>query len=67
MRRRQISLGESVHASTSARAHRGGRPHRQLVDQAVEDPVALGVYGFGVGLVLDAVQWRLDPAQLAFG
>lgn len=58
--------------SRCTRARRHGRIEvvghiGQLVDQAVEDPVALGVHGFGVGLVLDAVQWRLDPAQLAFG
>ena len=37
----------------------------ELLGQGVDDPVELGVHRLGVGLVVDRVQQRLDPAPRA--
>ena len=37
----------------------------ELLGQGVDDPVELGVHRLGVGLVIDAVQQRLDPTPAA--
>jgi hypothetical protein len=39
----------------------------QPLGQGVDDPVELGVHRLGVGLVVDRVQQRVDPSQLALG
>ena len=50
--------GEDVGAGVLEVLGDGG----ELLGQGVEDPVELGVHRLGVGLVVDRVQQRLDPA-----
>jgi hypothetical protein len=60
---RHAAFGNAVKAKMSGS---GGvevlRDGWQLVGQCVEDAVELGVHRVGVGLVVDRVQQRLDPA-----
>ena len=50
--------GEDVGAGVLEVVGHGG----ELLGQGVDDPVELGVHRLGVGLVVDRVQQRLDPA-----
>jgi hypothetical protein len=54
----------TVKARMSARAVSRWAATWQFVGQRVDDAVELGVHRLGVGLVIDAVQQRLDPAPL---
>ena len=65
---RQISFGNAVKArdvgpgALEVLGHR-----RELLTQGVDDPVELGVHRLGVGLVVDRMQQRLDPAPPRLG
>jgi hypothetical protein len=64
---RHSSFGNPVKASTSGRAVSSCSATRELVGHRLEDPVELGVYRGGVGLVVDRVQQRAHPRPAGFG